>query len=89
MGTTIGNVLISYDIDKLHTQVKTAMELLGYFDNFKNANDPKTYILPNTTLWHPRKSSNQAMNDLKAICLNLKVNLEKAVTVNASEFVGI
>jgi hypothetical protein len=89
MGTTIGNVLISYDIDKSHTQVKTAMELIGYMDKFKNINDPKTYTLPNTTLWHLKKTSNQAMNDLKAVCLNLKVTLEKAVTVSATEFVGI
>lgn len=88
MGTTIGNLLISYDINKSHTQVKAAMESLGYFDNFKNTGDPTTYFLPNTTLWHPKKSSNQAMIDLKTTCINLKVTLEKAVAVNATEFVG-
>ena len=50
--------------------------------------DPKTYLLPNTTMFHPRKSSDQAMNDLKTICRNLQVKLEKAVAVKASEFVG-
>ena len=35
MGTTIGNVLISYDIDKLHTEVKTALKDLGYLERFK------------------------------------------------------
>lgn len=88
MGTTIGNVLISYDIDRMHTQVKTALESLGYLDNFKNPGDPKTYILPNTTLWHPKKSSNLAMNDIKTTCNKLNVKLEKAVTVKATEFVG-
>jgi len=88
MGTTIGNVLISYDIDKLHTQVKTALEDLGYLEKFKNNNDTKTYTLPNTTLWHQQKSSNQAMIDLKMVCTNLKVTLEKAITVKATEFVG-
>lgn len=89
MGTTIGNVLISYDVDKLHTQVKTALENLGYMDKFKNSNDPKTYYLPNTTLWHQKKSSNQAINDLKIVCTNLNVKLEKAVAVKATEFVGV
>ncbi|MET3028724.1 hypothetical protein ABXT06_18745 [Flavobacterium sp. UW10123] len=89
MGTTVANVLISYDIDKLHSSVKDALEKLGYLDRFKNPNDPKTYLLPNTTMWHPRKSSNQAMDDLKTVCRNLQVKLEKAVTVNASEFVGL
>ena len=88
MGTTLGNVLISYDINKSHSQVKADMEKLGYFDYFSNPNDPKKYILPNTTLWHPIKSSDQAMADIKAVCKNLIVTLEKAVAVKASEFVG-
>ncbi|MBB6502932.1 hypothetical protein [Pedobacter cryoconitis] len=89
MGTTIGNVLISYDINKSHTQVKTALEALGYSDKFKNINDPKTYMLPNTTLWHDKKNSNQAMSELRTVCAKLDVVLEKAVTVKADEFVGI
>lgn len=89
MGTTVGNVLISYDINKFHTQVKTALENLGYLDNFKYSNEIKVYYLPNTTLWHPKKTSNQAMDDLKLTCKNLGVVLEKAITVKASEFVGI
>lgn len=88
MGTIVANVLISYDIDKLHTQVKTALEKLGYHDNFKNNNDPKIYKLPNTTMWHPTKSSDQAMSDLKSICNSNGVKLEKAVAVKASDFVG-
>lgn len=89
MGTTIGNVLISYDINKSHTQVKTALENLGYFNNFKFKNESKIYLLPNTTLWHSEKSSNQALSDLKLSCENLGVTLEKAITVIATEFVGI
>jgi len=89
MGTTVGNVLISYDINKSHSSVKTALENLGYHDNFKNSDDPKTYLLPNTTMWHPKKSSNQAMSDLKLVCRDLQVTLEKAVTVKATEFVGL
>ncbi|MDO9399675.1 MAG: hypothetical protein Q7T79_03270 [bacterium] len=88
MGTTIGNILISYDIDKSHTQVKTALESLGYLETFKHTNDPEIYNLPNTTLWHQQKSSNQAMTDLKTVCANLRVTLEKAITVKGAEFVG-
>ena len=90
MGTTIGNVLISYDIDKLHTQVKTDLEKLGYFDNFFLSHDTKKiYPLPNTTMWHPSKSSDQAMSDLKSVCKSNNVKLDKAVSVKASEFVGL
>lgn len=88
MGAEIGNILISYDIDKSHTQVKAALELLGYLDRFKKKNDPKTYILPNTTLLHLKKSSNQAMDDIKTTCNRMNVKLEKAVAVKATEFVG-
>lgn len=88
MGTTIGSVLISYDIDKLHTKVKAALEELGYLDNFKFKSKSQVYFLPNTTLWHPKKSSDQAMYDLKSICLKLDVTLEKAISVKATEFVG-
>jgi hypothetical protein len=89
MGTTIGNVLLSYDVDKSHTQVKMDMENLGYFDHFTNINDPKTYKLPNTTLWHPKKNSDEAMNDINRVCKSLQVTLERAVAVKATEFVGL
>ncbi len=88
MGTTIGLVLISYDIDKLHSQVKLELQTLGYYDSFKNDGDPKLYNLPNTTMWHKSKSSDQAMADLKRICFSLGVKIEKAVAVKAAEFVG-
>ncbi|WP_410007063.1 hypothetical protein [Aequorivita nionensis] len=89
MGTTIGEVLISYDINRAHNEVKTALLSLGYFDNFKYTNESKIYYLPNTTLWHDKKSSDQAMSDLKIICARLGATLEKAIAVNATEFVGI
>ena len=89
MGTTVGNILLSYDLDKSHTQVKNTLIDLGYLEKFKNTNDPKIYVLPNTTLWHQSKSSNQAIIDLKNACNSLNVTLEKAVAIKASEFVGV
>lgn len=89
MGTTIGQVIISYDIEKNHTAVKKAMEALGYMDNWQNPTSKKSYDMPNTTLWHKEKSSDQAMVDLKKVCTDEKANLEKAVAVLKSEhFVG-
>lgn len=89
MGTTIGNVLLSYDVDRLHLQVKEELKKIGYFDHFRRKSELKTYYLPNTTMCHQRKSSDQAISDLKGICSRLQVKLEKAVAVNATEFVGI
>lgn len=88
MGTTIGAILISYDINKYHTDVKDAMIELGYSNSWRYDNQP-TYYLPNTTLWHSNKSSNQAIFDLKNICTRLGVTLEKAIAVKATEFVGV
>lgn len=87
MGTTIGNVLLSYDVNKSHTLVKEALEKLGYEESFMTTNNFKIYQLPNTTMCHRSKSSDQAMNDIKAVCRNVQVTLEKAVAVKAAEFV--
>ncbi|MCY0969969.1 hypothetical protein [Chryseobacterium wangxinyae] len=89
MGTTISHVVISYDVDRLHTQVKSSMESLGYKTNFSFSGSSKIYQLPNTSLWHGSKSSDQAMDDLKKTCNGLRVTLEKAIAVKADEFVGI
>jgi hypothetical protein len=88
MGLTIGTVVISYDVDKLHTAVKEEMVKLGYYDNWRYGNQ-KTYKMPNTTLWHQQKSSDAAVNDLKNTCKTLNVKLDKAVAVLAEEFAGI
>ncbi|WP_422350014.1 hypothetical protein [Flagellimonas sp.] len=89
MGNTVGYILISYDVNKLHTSVKSAMEKLDYRDNFQYKEETKTYYLPNTTLWHPKKTSSQAITDLKNTCRGLGVTLEKAIAVLASEFKAI
>lgn len=87
MGISIGNVLISYDVETSHTQVKDAMKQLGYMDAWRDGTVNRQ--LPNTTLWHLQKSTDQAIADLKGVCAALRVKLEKAVAVRASEFVGI
>lgn len=89
MGTTIGNVLISYDVETGHTAVKDAMKALGYMETWKDGQTSKVYQMPNTTLWHSSKSSDGAIADIKQVCASLKVKLEKAVAVKASEFVGV
>jgi hypothetical protein len=88
MGTTVGDVIISYDINSYHTDVKNAMINIGYRTVWNYTGEP-IYHLPNTTLLHQSKSSDQAMSDLKNICARLGATLEKAVAVKATEFVGV
>lgn len=88
MGTTIAEVLISYDVSAKNPEVKAALKALGYFENY-TLGASKEYYLPDTTLVHTAKSSNQAMVDMKKVCSDLRVTLEKAVAVKADEFVGL
>ena len=88
MGTTVSKVLISYDVSAKNPEVKAALQALDYYDNF-TLGTSKVYYLPNTTLWHKAKSSDQAMADMKRVCAELRVTLEKAVAVKADEFVGL
>lgn len=89
MGTTKGTVVISYDVDSRHVDVKNEMKKLGYADTWKYQTEVKTYSLPNTTLWHSNKSSDEAIADIKFVCSRLGVKLERAIAVYATEFVGI
>lgn len=89
MGITKGDVVLSYDINKLHTDVKTAMKAIGYLENWKHYNNGLSYQLPNTTLWKPNTTSDQAIVDIKTVCSKLSVTLEKALAVKATEFVGV
>lgn len=68
--------------------MKYAMKLLGYQGHWNYPNE-KSYNLPNTTLWHSTKSSNQGIADLKTVCSRLGATLEKAIAVKATEFVGV
>lgn len=88
MGTTVSKVLISYDVNDKNQEVKAALLALKYYDRF-NLGSSKVYMLPNTTLCHETKSSDQAMADMKKVCSNLRVTLERAVAVKADEFVGL
>lgn len=38
MGVTIGEIIVSYDVNKLHVDVKNAMKLLGYHERWHYPN---------------------------------------------------
>lgn len=88
MGTTVGEILISYDVSDKNPEVKAALIGLGYMKTWKNQSYPNGGTLPNTTLWHKSKTSDQGLRDMQNVCKNLNVTLEKAISVRASEFAG-
>ncbi len=89
MGTTIGNVLISYDVSAKNAEVTAALLALNYLDNFILEAKSKVYYLPTSTLWHKTKTSDQAIADINKVCADLNVTLESVVAVKANEFIGI
>jgi len=86
--STIGAVVLSYDVDRRHTEVKAAIKERGYFDNWNYQGAP-SHDMPNTTVWHKTKTSVTAITDIQQVCASLGVRLEKAVAVIATEFSGI
>lgn len=87
MGTTAGDVLISYDIPHSHKIVKESMIKKGYTETWRPSGTAITYQLPNTTLRKPKTTSDGAMADLKSSCAEANVKLEKAVSVLGTEWV--
>lgn len=88
MSTKVGTVALSYDVDRLHTQVKDALLDMGYYKNWYYGDGPN-YPMPNTTVWKSSHTTDSAISDIRAVCQNLGVTLDKAVAVIASDFVGV
>jgi hypothetical protein len=76
---TIGKVLLSYDVSDEWNEVRISLIELGYSTLAQG--ETKTYELPNTTLTHQSKSVKEAIKDLKRICENLNIHLQKAIAV--------
>lgn len=88
------NVLITYDINKKHAEVKSAMQKLGYMDSWTV--DNTRYYLPNTTLWKKETSPSQAVEDIKSVITalnnsspNNKIKLERCISVSFDKWDGI
>ena len=79
-------ILISYDIKTSHTEVKKALLELEYFE--KNKFLDVDYVLANTTLFHDKKSTKEAIQDLKTICSGLSINIDKAIASKANKAVA-
>jgi len=78
MAETIGKIVLCYDINSKHNQVKDSLKELGYSDRWKKISTNVTYDMPNTTVWHPTKTVSQATADIRRVCNNLGVVLERS-----------
>lgn len=71
-------IIIAYDVPSKHTELKKALQKLGYKDQIS---DPKCKIIyfPNTTLYHASKTASTATSEVKAECKTLGISLERFV----------
>lgn len=79
-------VVISYDINASHNEVKASLRQQGWMEAWsKNDRD---YYMPNTTLWKQRTSTTAGIQDLTQACRALGVTIERAVAVAATDVEG-
>jgi hypothetical protein len=77
--------IVTYDIPSKHAEVKKALFKRGYKDQISGESCEVIYF-PNTTVYHSGKTPIQARDDVKIICKNLSVNLERCVATIWSEW---
>lgn len=82
-------MIITYDIQSRHIEVKAAMFRLGYKAEILDGAN-KTVYLPNTTLYYSSKTPATAVNDIMSICTSLGVRLERCIaTMFSPDWAGI
>lgn len=81
------NLLITYDLDNGHEEVKNYLLAAGYSEEISKNN--KKMRLPNTTLWGDKLSSQAVSLDFKNACnaYNRSCRYEKDKIKNSSHFV--
>jgi len=75
-------VVLTYDIDRLHTAVKETLLSYGYQDSVPavNTNNQRGIIkLPNTTLFHENRTIKNAYLDMQKVAIQYGVLLERCI----------
>jgi hypothetical protein len=86
MSATLGNAIISYDLNTAHIAVKQAMIDRGYLDHCTLNN--LTYDLPNTTLWRRNTSTGQILSDLQDCARVNRATIQRSVAVLGTDWAG-
>lgn len=83
------NVLITYDIDTNHTEVRNSLIKDYGFEKVIIGSNGTKCNLPNTTLL--KKSSNKelVLNTLKKVCKDNDVSLIRAIAVECTNWKGL
>jgi len=70
--------IVTYDVPTKHVELKKTLFQLGYKDQIPDSTC-KIIYLPNTTLYHETKTSEQVRNDVKNACTVLHIELERCI----------
>ena len=83
------NVLLTYDIDSRHTEVRnTLIEEYGFKDIIIGNNGTRCY-LPNTTLLKRNTTKEDVHNIIKNICKMLNANLKRTISSECSNWIAL
>lgn len=80
------NVLITYDIDSKHTDVRKSLIEEHGFEEVIIGNSCTTCYLPNTTLYQKNTTKERVLNTLKSVCAANKAKLKRAISVECSNW---
>jgi hypothetical protein len=82
------NILITYDIDKRHPEVKSALIKAGFSDTW--IKNQTKYYLPNTTLWSISFSTLKLANDIfNKTIEDLNIGKTKDSSIHVKHFMSI
>lgn len=80
------DVLITYDIDTKHTEVRNALIKDYGFEKVIVGNNGVKCHLPNTTLLKKNSNKLWVLNALKEVCKDLNVRIIRAIAVECSNW---
>lgn len=80
------NVLITYDINTKHTEVRNSLIKDYRFEKVIIGSNGIKCNLPNTTLLKNNSNKESVLNTLKKVCKDNNVNLTRAIAVECSNW---
>ncbi|WP_433836123.1 hypothetical protein [Flavobacterium anhuiense] len=82
-------IIITYDIPSKHREFKDKMKSLGYKDSIPGTKNCKIIYFPNTTLYHPNKTAENARDEAKTLAKELGVSLERCISTIWNDWAAV
>lgn len=77
------SIIVTYDVPSRHVDLKKSLFAKGYTDKIEHFQDGtyRNIYLPNTTLYHPTKSAQEAREDMQTSTTALQIKLERCISM--------